>query len=1096
MSDLTGKRKVAQWLLNAGDVSFFQFQSQSQPRFSAGEPIIFADSAYSSRHQIVLNSVGFLRITRYHHDTQKHGMEDVNGPDSLGDTRIQFADYELARKMATDALELDEEDIHDEHPFHAVSLIMNDHDRERKLMELDLDEFAISRYEANQDQKRHTLSLIRDELLRPFADMRQCPGSLILADLDDAYKQFVAVKLESGIEGIVNAQYTANIPDDPHKLVKKGQMVPSVIIDIKFDLDQDHVFVELSIREKELLMADKDNLERKKRQQSSGSQRVIKHSNFHDFNASQAEVYLEKQQRGDAGIRPSSRGREHLAGHLGDVTDRNPDPTGQSVGNQLVIEANHVYSDLDKLVVNHAQAMSRKVELERMVRDGFIADEDEDEDDDEDEEKEKERRRRHNTESAKNLWDDDKRDDGDGGGMNMESFIEYSDEEDGQEGREERRRVQKQDAERRRRAGGGGRLQSLQALTSTLGTSFTTCLGGGEDYNWALELDDEEEQEDYLKQDMKYQDIFETSEIQRRFLTDDDELVRARDIPERMQLASSSLSQSFSLALYGAMNEEDPGGAAMWPLESHPFMAVTFALKCLFVGQYEVPYVWVHKRDFMAHFDPNDSELLDLTELWPILGLGQKYRSLIERRKALSSLSSRLHAPDEYFESDILFQKDKNRDVITEFRLHNNEEQPREVKKHKMPSRVSAYEMAKKSIASKLAEVCIWHCTTLSSSELLRWWTSARYVEYRELHPVAFAKQYVDPNPSKAQSPEQLLGRACMILATEFGKDPLLRKDVRKFFQEEALISVEPTERGTTKIDDHHSYNSSQWLLILAAGAEHLVTVSIFLPPAAVERFEKRLSDAFLSESFSDLAKGWNEERNQAVRKAIQKHLAPVGVKWTRECLREEVEEFLGLKCSNRSHKRIDVAPYLRRRLGEGDYASSVLAVSWGKGDHHKDPISMVSLYSAGRLCTQAKIDNLHDTEGLDKFHDLVTSKKPDLIAVGDFAMSTMKLVVNPEYQIPAHYVLDNVARIYHRARAAEEFGSLSLNAKYCVGLARYIQSPLNDFAALGSDITAIAFEEEDQHLVPKEKLALAFEHVLADVTDAMSDSYYNTPRA
>ncbi|KAH6910530.1 death-like domain of SPT6-domain-containing protein [Coprinopsis sp. MPI-PUGE-AT-0042] len=122
--------------------------------------------------KIVLNSFGFLRITQYHHDTQKHGMEDVNGPDSLGDTRIQFADYELARKMAMEALELDEEDIHDKHPSHAVSLIMNDHDRERKLMELDLDEFAISRYKANQDQKRHTLSLIRDELLRPFADMR------------------------------------------------------------------------------------------------------------------------------------------------------------------------------------------------------------------------------------------------------------------------------------------------------------------------------------------------------------------------------------------------------------------------------------------------------------------------------------------------------------------------------------------------------------------------------------------------------------------------------------------------------------------------------------------------------------------------------------------------------------------------------------------------------------------------------------------------------------------------------------------------------------------------------------------------------------
>lgn len=322
--------------------------------------------------KIVLNSVGFLRITQYRHDTQKHRMEDDNGPDPLDDTRIHLADYELARKMATDALELDEEDIHDEHPSHAVSLIMNDQDKERKLMELNLDEFAISLYEANQDQKRHTLSLIRDELLRPFADMRpmfRLPepwqiltmlsgetertlrvGVIVSAVVQRINKQFVAVKLDSGIEGIVNAQYVADVPDDPHKLVKKGQTVTGVIIDIKFDLDQDHVFVELSTREKELVDGDqtfrrvlhdehwnhvryekdKDTLERKKRQQNSGSRRVIKHPNFHDFNASQAEAYLEKQQRGDVVIRPSSRGREHLA-----VTWKVDEGLYQHIGNSL-----------------------------------------------------------------------------------------------------------------------------------------------------------------------------------------------------------------------------------------------------------------------------------------------------------------------------------------------------------------------------------------------------------------------------------------------------------------------------------------------------------------------------------------------------------------------------------------------------------------------------------------------------------------------------------------------------------------------------------------------------------------------------------------
>jgi len=70
-------------------------------------------------------------------------------------------------------------------------------------------------------------------------------------------------------------------------------------------------------------------------------------------------------------------------------------------------------------------------------------------------------------------------------------------------------------------------------------------------------------------------------------------------------------------------------------------------------------------------------------------------------------------------------------------------------------------------------------------------------------------------------------------------------------------------------------------------------------------------------------------------------------------------------------------------------------------------------------------------------------------------------------FDIPVIYVHDNVARIYqHSHRMAEEFSALSPIAKYCVGLARYVQSPLNEFAALGSDITAIAFNEEHQNLV------------------------------
>lgn len=79
-------------------------------------------------------------------------------------------------------------------------------------------------------------------------------------------------------------------------------------------------------------------------------------------------------------------------------------------------------------------------------------------------------------------------------------------------------------------------------------------------------------------------------------------------------------------------------------------------------------------------------------------------------------------------------------------------------------------------------------------------------VEDPDLNPIALADQFVDPDPTKAHLPEELLRRARMIVATELGKDPLLRQAVRDIFKTDSLISVTPTERGVAKIDEHNQY--------------------------------------------------------------------------------------------------------------------------------------------------------------------------------------------------------------------------------------------------------------------------------------------------
>lgn len=180
----------------------------------------------------------------------------------------------------------------------------------------------------------------------------------------------------------------------------------------------------------------------------------------------------------------------------------------------------------------------------------------------------------------------------------------------------------------------------------------------------------------------------------------------------------------------------------------------------------------------------------------------------------------------------------------------------------------------------------------------------------------------------------------------------------------------------------------------------------------------------------------------------------------------------------------------MTRELKYGEFASSVLAISWGKGDPHKDAITLVFVDEAGRMREHTKIDNLYDQDNKDEFIDFLTRRKPDVAVVGGFSVATLKLSHavkemfrggssgnaedqswpapnDPIFDIPTIFVIDDVARIYqHSKRAADEFSALSPTAKYCVGLARYVQSPLNEFAALGPDISAITFDEENQQLV------------------------------
>lgn len=111
--------------------------------------------------KVLINCAGFIKI-----DTSSLGDSDVY-IEVLDGSRIHNEAYEWARKMAVDALEMEEEDGN---PANALEEILQDPE---KLNELDLDAFAQELERQGFGKKHITLQDIRNELNHMYKDYRR-----------------------------------------------------------------------------------------------------------------------------------------------------------------------------------------------------------------------------------------------------------------------------------------------------------------------------------------------------------------------------------------------------------------------------------------------------------------------------------------------------------------------------------------------------------------------------------------------------------------------------------------------------------------------------------------------------------------------------------------------------------------------------------------------------------------------------------------------------------------------------------------------------------------------------------------------------------
>jgi transcription elongation factor SPT6 len=328
--------------------------------------------------------------------------------DPMDNTRVHPEDYELGRKMAADALEIDEEDVKvetDENGPAAVVRKLFQEGEQEKVNELILEEYA-EQLERNYNQrKRATLELIRAELLNPFQEIRNSfailspdtiftmftsetkdslyEGMIISVNVCLVKDDFATVKLDCGIEGRIEL-YEISSRYSMKEILQVGQTIQAKLIELNrkeftsmLSVGEDalqqpykkHMDYEPGAWDFKLEDQDKEDL-REKGNAIDHTQRVIKHHLFKPFNATRAEEYLGSKATGEVIIRPSSKGNDHLAitwkiaeGVIQHIDVLELDKENEfSVGRTLCIGTKYTYSDLDELIIHHVKAMANKVD--------------------------------------------------------------------------------------------------------------------------------------------------------------------------------------------------------------------------------------------------------------------------------------------------------------------------------------------------------------------------------------------------------------------------------------------------------------------------------------------------------------------------------------------------------------------------------------------------------------------------------------------------------------------------------------------------------------------------------------------------------------
>lgn len=683
--------------------------------------------------------------------------------------------------------------------------------------------------------------------------------------------------------------------------------------------------------------------------------------------------------------------------------------------------------------------------------------------------------------------------------------------------------------------------------------------GNGEDYDWALALEEEADARDTGEHNLlELKDVFEPSQLVEKLLTEADNAIRKEDVPERFQLDRAPYKL---LQVTEDQSKEEARWitSMIWPKKGlHEELLVPFTkaisrvLEFFLSDEVEVPYVFQHRKDYLIHAkkvvsrdDGDDTvsaeKLLDQDDLWRVLELDLKFKALLEKRNALEKTydNLKLNANVTDVNIETMLGAAVTMEELQDVQDYMNFQYSAEIKdlaatngdineKKRPGGKSSIFDRIRKGKAYNLVRAYGISPTQLARNALRE--TRKEYSEDFSSTPIDYADSLT--MDSEFSTGEQVLSAARQMFAEELYMNPYMRKHFRMSYYIMGVVDCHRTEKGLKKIDDQHPYyelkylknqtfediakNPEIFLKMLKAEEEGLLEVKVSLQNP--REFRRQLFADFKSDNHSDRADSWNEERQKILDVAFPK-LERLITKGVKDSMRTECQDSILKICREEYSRKLDQAPYQPDGMVLGT-VPRVLALSSGSGDPGRESVFYAWVEEDGRVLENGKFDNLlRDTRAREAFVELIQRRKPDVLGISGWSVDTHKLITSirelvtekglrgaeaddngDENSKPLEVVVvnDEVARLYRDSpRAIHDHPGMKSLTRYCVGLAKYLQSPMKEYAALQKDIVSLQFHP-CQQLLPIEKLHKQLETAMVDmvnlcgvdINDALANPY------